>query len=200
MKCENKAEVWVDRGYHGKVVELPCGSTGPHGVVELCQSCLAKQTQIYPQGWRHHPGDICKHGTYLNPAHDCCCHMCEDGLPALSAYKCHCGGYLEFAMGHDEEIECPRCDMTVNVPDTEEKRIEWLAQIEAETASARLTGKIRIMRVDECGHESCILTADDDEALQYTLAGVETAYPESRVFTEPEENSRYLAEQFELDN
>lgn len=200
MRCENKAEVWVERGYSGKMVELPCGSTGPHGIVELCMSCLAKQTQIYPQGWRHRPGDICKHGTYINPEHDCCCAACEEGIPASSEYKCHCGARLEFLMGEEDELECPKCDMLVNLPETEEQRIKWLAEINKEIEAARYTGRIRVMRIDECGNESHVITIKDDEAAQYVIAGVEAAYPESKVFTEPEENQRYVVEQFLLDN
>jgi hypothetical protein len=56
------------------------------------------------------------------------------------------------------------------------------------------------MRVDECGHESCVLTVANDDAAQYTIKGVEDSYPESRVFTEPEENMRYNAEQYDLDH
>ena len=200
MKCENKVDVWVETLIHGKTVQMPCGMTGPHGTVELCDTCMDTMTKRHPQGWRHYPGDTCKHGTYLNPAHDCCCYMCEDGLPAPSVYKCHCGGHLEFMMGHEDEVECPRCDMTVSVPDTEEKRIEWLAELDKEIEAVKYTGKIRIMRVDECGHESCVVTVSNDNTLQYVLAGVESTYPESRVFTEPEENQRYNVEQFELDN
>jgi hypothetical protein len=199
MKCENKVDVWVESGYHGKTIEFPCGMTGPHGTVELCDTCTDTLNKRYPQGWRHHPGDTCKHGTYLNPSHDCCCAACENGEPAPSEYKCHCGARLEFVMGYEDEIDCPRCDMTVSLPETEEKRVEWLAEIDKEIEAVKYTGKIRIMRIDECGHESCVVTVSDDNTLQYVLAGVEATYPESRVFTEPEENSRYIVEQMLLD-
>lgn len=77
MRCKNRVEVWVERGFHGKMIELNCGNTNQHGVVELCYDCDKKSNQQYPQGWRHHPGDTCKHGVYLNPEHDCSCHKCE---------------------------------------------------------------------------------------------------------------------------
>ena len=200
MSCPNKAEQWVESGFHGKMVEIPCGMTGVHGQVVLCDECQDKLTKQYPQGWRHHPGDTCKHGVWLNPMHDCNCYKCENGEPAPSEYKCHCGARLEFVMGYEDEIECNRCEMTVSLPETEEQRVQWMAEIDKEIEAVKYTGRIRIMRVDECGHESCVLTVADDEAAQYTIAGVESAYPESRVFTEPEENQRYNVEQYNLDN
>ena len=98
MSCPNKAEQWVESGFHGKMVEIPCGMTGVHGQVVLCDECQDKQDKAYPQGWRHHPGDTCKHGVWLNPMHDCNCYKCENGEPAPSEYKCHCGARLEFVM------------------------------------------------------------------------------------------------------
>ena len=200
MSCKNWVDVWVESGYHGKNVEFTCGMTGPHGTVELCEECLTKANKNYPQGWRHHPGDICVHGTYLNPNHDCCCGDCENGVPANSEFKCHCGQLVYFPMGWQSELDCPRCDMNINLPSTEEQRIEWLAEIDKEIEEVKFTGKLRVMRKDECGHESCVLVIADDDAAQYTIAGVEQAYPESNVWTEQEVNQRYQVEQFMLDD
>ncbi|RLB68131.1 MAG: hypothetical protein DRH08_01860 [Deltaproteobacteria bacterium] len=34
----------------------------------------------YPQGWKHCPGDVCKHGVYHDPIRDCSCFLCEEGI------------------------------------------------------------------------------------------------------------------------
>jgi hypothetical protein len=197
MKCENKAEVWVERGFHGKFVEIPCGMTGPEGTVELCTDCLAKMTQVYPQGWRHRPGDICCHGTYLNPEHDCNCYKCEDGIGREFELTCYCGASIWAPLEY--EVDCDRCGQVHTMPASEELVKQYNADVAKEIESVKYTGKIRIMRIDECGHESCVCTVDNDTTLQYVLAGVEATYPESKVFTEPEENMRHNVEQHFLD-
>ena len=199
MKCEKKAEQWVESGFHGKMVEIPCGMTGVHGQVVLCDECQEKQTKAYPQGWRHYPGDICIHGTYLNPNHDCCCGDCENGVPGPSEFKCHCGQLVHFPLGWQSDMDCPRCDMGINLPSTEEQRIEWLALIDKEIEDVKFTGKLCIMRMDECHEESCVAVVDDDEIAPFTLLGYEQAYPESKLWTERQVNQRYAVEQMLLD-
>jgi len=64
MVCENKVEQWVSRGFHGKMIELPCGSTGIHGEELRCNTCEAKGRPWY----------ICRHGRDTS---DWCCELCE---------------------------------------------------------------------------------------------------------------------------
>jgi hypothetical protein len=179
------------------MVEIPCGMTGVHGTVVLCDECMDKQVKAYPQGWRNHPGDTCIHGTYLDPSHDCCCYKCEDGVGREYELLCYCGASIHAPF--DYEVDCDRCGQAHTMPANEEQLKQYNEDVQKHINEARFTGKIRIMRVDECGHESCVLTVDDDDALQYTLKGVEEAYPESRVFTEREERQRFMANQMLLD-
>ncbi len=79
MSCKNRVSVFVERGFGHREIKVPCGSTGPFGTVELCPTCMTKAEKKYPQGWRHYPGDTCKHGVYLNPDYDCNCGRCEMG-------------------------------------------------------------------------------------------------------------------------
>lgn len=198
MRCENKAEVWVDKGFHGKFVEIPCGMTGPQGAVEYCEDCYKKMADEFPQGWRHHPGDICCHGTYLDPAHDCCCFKCEEGIGREYDLTCYCGAIVSAPLEH--EVDCDRCGQVHTMPASEELVKQYNEDTAKQINEVKYTGKIRIMRIDECGDEHHVLTVADDDALQYTLRGVEDSYPESRVFTEPEENTRFVAEQMMLDD
>ncbi len=198
MKCTNKTEVWVESGYHGKMVEIPCGSTGPHGEVELCDECREKLEKQYPQGWRHHPGDTCIHGIYHDPNHDCCCWKCEDGIGQEYSIACHCGATLTAPLSC--EVECDRCGGMSTVPDTPEQVEEYNECVAKEIDDAAYTGRIVIMRRDECGQESAVITIDDDEAAEYTIRGVEQSYPESTIWTERERNERYFAEQQMLDD
>jgi len=197
MSCKNKAEQWVESGYHGKLVEIPCGRTGVHGEVVLCEECLHELTAKYPQGWRHHPGDTCIHGTYRDPMHDCCCWKCEEGIGKEYELKCYCGASIWAPLEY--EVECDRCGQCHTMPANEDQLEEYNQDVYDHINAARFTGKIRIMRVDECGQESCVIVVNDDAALEYVIAGVQQQYPESRVFTEREESQRFMANQMLLD-
>ena len=198
MKCENKAEQWVESGYHGKMVEIPCGMTGIHGQVVLCDDCLVKANEKYPQGWTHRPGDTCIHGVYLNPNYDCNCYKCEDGVGREYDLLCYCGIILQAPLGW--ELDCDDCGTGHTVPETEEELTRQNSDVAKELQERQYTGKIRIMRTDECGHDTCVLTVDDDDAAQYTIAGVTAAYPESKVFTERELNMQFAVDQFIIHN
>lgn len=77
--CPNKVEVYIER--KDKFIEISCGSTNPQGELALCDSCIAKYEKMYPQGWRHTPGDLCKHGNYVGDSYgpDYMCELCESG-------------------------------------------------------------------------------------------------------------------------
>lgn len=197
MSCQNMAEQWVESGYHGKMVEIPCGRTGVHGEVVLCDSCQEEMTKKYPQGWQHHPGDTCIHGVYLDPSHDCSCWKCEEGIGQEYTILCHCGASLHAPL--DCEVECDRCGGLSTVPNNSGLIEQYNEDIRKELEEAAYTGRLVIMRRDECGQESAVITIDDDEAAQYTIAGVEAAYPESTIWTERERNERYFVEQSFLD-
>lgn len=77
--CRNKVAVFVERGFGYREIKMTCGSTGPQGIVVLCEDCEVAMEKRYPQGWRHYPGDTCRHGVYLNPDYDCNCGRCENG-------------------------------------------------------------------------------------------------------------------------
>lgn len=79
MSCKNKVAQHIPRGYGVKTVYSPCGSTGINGELLLCDDCIAEYEKIYPQGWKHVPGDLCKHGNYVGDysGPDYMCHICE---------------------------------------------------------------------------------------------------------------------------
>ena len=79
-RCTNKVSQYVPRGYGYKEIQLPCGSTGIHGEQLLCEECMEKFAELYPQGWRDVPGDICKHGNYIGNScgPDYICMECEE--------------------------------------------------------------------------------------------------------------------------
>lgn len=79
--CENKVTVYIPKGYGYKEVKMKCGNTGPNGELLMCDVCETRNKKQYPQGWKHVPGDICKHGVYVGNAHgaDHMCGGCEDG-------------------------------------------------------------------------------------------------------------------------
>ena len=58
MRCKNKVEIWVDKGYHGKLVSIKCHSTGPRGELILCPSCTK---EAYDKHY-HNAGDITAYG------------------------------------------------------------------------------------------------------------------------------------------
>jgi hypothetical protein len=50
------------------------------GYVQLCNECTEKYEEMYPQGWRHYPGDTCEHGVYVGGCGaDYMCGRCESG-------------------------------------------------------------------------------------------------------------------------
>ncbi len=64
----------------GRRREVKCGTRGPYGSLEHCRPCEKALEQEYPQGWRHYPGDTCKHGRYVGGCGaDLMCGPCEDG-------------------------------------------------------------------------------------------------------------------------
>lgn len=77
--CNNTVTQYVPKGWGYKGVEMKCGNTGIHGNVLLCEQCENKQSRQYPQGWRHSPGDTCRHGTYIGDScgPDILCLGCE---------------------------------------------------------------------------------------------------------------------------
>lgn len=198
MSCQNMAEQWVESGFHGKMVEIPCGRTGIHGQVVLCDSCQEEMTKKYPQGWEHRPGDTCIHGVYLNPNYDCNCYKCEEGIGREYDVLCYCGITLQAPLGW--EIECDDCSCGHTVPETEEELARQNSDIAKELEERQYTGKLIIMRRDELNEEHHVLTIDDDEAAQYTIAGVKESFPESEVFVEREKNMRFAVDQYILHN
>lgn len=69
-QCKNRVSQFVPTGFHYKEVFSNCGSTSRHGIKMLCEDCEKSEDRAYPQGWRHTPGDTCKHGTYLGAHED----------------------------------------------------------------------------------------------------------------------------------
>jgi len=39
MSCGKAVEVWVNRGFHGKLITMKCGNTGIDGYPVLCEEC-----------------------------------------------------------------------------------------------------------------------------------------------------------------
>lgn len=79
MGCKNKVHQFLPSG---KEVELNCNSISIQGGTLLCESCEIKFMKQYPQGWKHVPGDVCRHGTYVGDIYgiDHICGHCEDGI------------------------------------------------------------------------------------------------------------------------
>ena len=79
--CNNTVEVALPHGHNYRLVRVQCGRTDPHGRVAICNGCARRLQEGLPQGWRHVPGDTCKHGTYVGDAYgpDYICGQCEDG-------------------------------------------------------------------------------------------------------------------------
>jgi hypothetical protein len=62
----------------GKEITKKCGDLFAGGEL-LCQPCLTQAKKDYPQSWRYHPGDTCKHGTYVGgQGRDLMCGKCEN--------------------------------------------------------------------------------------------------------------------------
>ena len=50
------------------------------GSMEICNDCVPKYMESYPQGWHYYPGDLCPHGTYTGGSGvDWMCGPCEMG-------------------------------------------------------------------------------------------------------------------------
>jgi len=63
--------------HDGTPVMVNCGSYFC-GVKQLCDRCELEAARQYPQGWRHYPGDVCEHGTYVGGVgRDLLCPRCE---------------------------------------------------------------------------------------------------------------------------
>ena len=64
---------------HTEEVAVYCGDWR-EGARVLCDKHYAEEAKRYPQGWRHYPGDVCKHGMYVGGCGiDWICQLCEDG-------------------------------------------------------------------------------------------------------------------------
>jgi len=78
LNCHNKVSQFIPRGFFYKEIFTPCGSTSIQGDTLLCEECEFKCLEQYPQGWREHPGDLCRHGTYVGDRRgDYVCAACE---------------------------------------------------------------------------------------------------------------------------
>ncbi len=77
MVCKEQVEVYVGVNYD-RLTHIRCGLTGPWGTV-MCTECGRAAVKEYPQGWRCTPGDVCRHGAYIDPRYDACCFKCEEG-------------------------------------------------------------------------------------------------------------------------
>ncbi|MBI9090749.1 MAG: hypothetical protein JEZ12_16145 [Desulfobacterium sp.] len=80
-RCTNKVPQYVPRGFGFKKSYIPCGATGINGETAICSECQNRLSRQYPQGWKHTPGDICKHGQFVGDAGgpDYICSECEEG-------------------------------------------------------------------------------------------------------------------------
>ena len=79
MTCKNTVAQHVPSHWSYKTVYMRCGSTSTHGDTLLCEQCTHEAARQYPQGWRHTPGDLCRHGNYVGDAGgpDYLCGQCE---------------------------------------------------------------------------------------------------------------------------
>lgn len=80
MNCKGTITLYMGMNYD-RPHTVKCGTTGPGGSQLLCSRCTEENNEIYPQGWRFVPGDMCVHGTYLGDRHgpDLMCAYCEQG-------------------------------------------------------------------------------------------------------------------------
>ena len=76
--CKNTVIGWVN----GREVAYSCGDADHHSRRVMCDTCYSIALQDYPQGWRHVPGDTCKHGVFVGTMYieGGVCGKCEDGL------------------------------------------------------------------------------------------------------------------------
>jgi len=74
--CDN--QVYVMTRKDGTEVFVKCGEY--FNETQLCMTCEQGAKKNYPQGWRHYPGDTCKHGVYVGGCGiDWMCGRCESG-------------------------------------------------------------------------------------------------------------------------
>jgi len=98
---------------------------------------------------------------------------------------CYCGCKLDVALGDYEE--CPNCYTGIDVPETKEALIAWNKEIETAIAERRYTGRIKIIAVDELGHEKLLRVVEDEGIADLVMAGYKMNHPEwLSVFTERE--------------
>jgi hypothetical protein len=75
--CLNKVTVYLE----GTEVLIECGSLhGANAKAALCDDCYTAARAQYPQGWKHRPGDTCKHRVYVAGPYDCNCRHCEASI------------------------------------------------------------------------------------------------------------------------
>ena len=73
--CKNKVVAMCRRD--GSEVKVQCGSWFA-GEQMTCAKCEKRAEKMYPQGWRHYPGDTCRHGVYVGGCGiDYMCSRCE---------------------------------------------------------------------------------------------------------------------------
>jgi hypothetical protein len=70
MKCKNKVEQTVPKGWDYKIVEMDCGNTSIYGDTLYCSDCAEKNAK------RGHAPNECKHGRNI---WDEFCNACEFG-------------------------------------------------------------------------------------------------------------------------
>ena len=121
----------------------------------------------------------------------------------MKTLLCYCSNMIEITeedLGFDE-LECPRCGLTYQVPESLEELYEHNEYIRKEIEEAHYTGKIKIMAIQETGEVKCyrMLPENDEELINLVLAGYKLIYPECKFFTEREENMNYVASQLMLD-
>ena len=77
-ECKNQAVAGYRRSDGGEIL-VRCGAYHCGDKV-LCDPCESKAQRAYPQGWRFHPGDTCRHGAYTGGSGaDLMCQRCENG-------------------------------------------------------------------------------------------------------------------------
>ncbi len=63
----------------GRPIARRCGELGVSSA-HLCDPCERRAERAYRQGWRHYPGDTCRHGVYVGGSGaDLMCGLCELG-------------------------------------------------------------------------------------------------------------------------
>ena len=57
---------------------------GRCSALAFCFACQATWRDVFPQGWRFVPGDLCRHGTFLPGPRDTCA-SCRTEAPEVAA-------------------------------------------------------------------------------------------------------------------